>query len=288
MHDIQFVSAAEVLPTRRAQLITQAYADYYVPMRLTAEQMGAMDRLYDIDLQRSVVAQSGAGVVGMALLAVRGDQGWITGVGVLPAFRRRGLGGALITRLIAAAAQIGLRQIMLEVIVENEPARRLYTAVGFKETRELLIWRRRADADALPIPEERLVQAPADVLLSYFDGWHSQPLTWQRSAATLALMETAGRLKGYRLDWHGAPAAYCLISGQRESISLMDIGIDPLTGIMAPGRILLQALSHLYWGQALTISNVPADDPLNRVLAALRFLVTTRQVEMRLDLTGAI
>jgi hypothetical protein len=32
----------------------------------------------------------------------------------------------------------------------------------------------------------------------------------------------------------------------------------------------------------MTISNVPADDPLNRVLAALRFLVTVRQVEMKL------
>ena len=64
----------------------------------------------------------------------------------------------------------------------------------------------------------------------------------------------------------------------------MDIGVDPASGIIVPGRILLQALSHLYWGQALTISNVPADDPLNRVLAALRFLVTTRQVEMQLEL----
>jgi hypothetical protein len=91
-------------------------------------------------------------------------------------------------------------------------------------------------------------------------------------------------LKGYQLAWRGAPAAYCLISGFGESVALMDIGIDPATRIVTPGRILLQALSHLHWGKAMTISNVPADDPLNRVLAALRFLVTVRQVEMKLTL----
>ena len=34
----------------------------------------------------------------------------------------------------------------------------------------------------------------------------------------------------------------------------------------------------------MTISNVPAHDPLNRAPAALRFLVTVRQVEMKLIL----
>ena len=97
-------------------------------------------------------------------------------------------------------------------------------------------------------------------------------------------MAVAGRLKGYQLEWRGAPAAYCLISGYGESVALMDVGIDPATGVATPGRILLQALSHLHWGKAMTISNVPVDDPLNRVLAALRFLVTVRQVEMKLTL----
>jgi len=279
-----FVPAQAVAPADRAQIINRAYANYYVPMHVTAEQMAAMDRFYDVDLGRSVVALAGRAAVGMALLCIRGRAGWITGVGVTPEHRRHGVGRELIGRLIAQARDAGLHEILLEVITQNTPAWRLYAEAGFAPTRELLIWRRSSESDALPIPEERLAQADARGLLAHFESWHSQPVTWQRAAPTLARMAEAGRLKGYRLDWRGAAAAYCLVSGHDDALSLMDVGIDPATGITTPGRILLQALAHLHWGRALTISNVPADDPLNRVLAALRFLVTVRQIEMRLAL----
>lgn len=277
------MSARTVSVEDRARFLTAAYADYYTPMRVSADQMAAMDRFYDTDLDRSLVALEGHEVVGMALLSVRGHQGWVSGVGVAPTRRRRGIGRLLMERLLDNAAHAGLTAVRLEVIIENVAARQLYADLGFRETRELLIWRRSAEADALPIPAERLAKADPFELLAYADHWHGQPVTWQRAAATLAHMAAEGRLQGYRLDMAGALAAYGLVSGQSSAtLTLLDIGIDPTGDIVTPGRILLQALSHLHWGKAMTISNVPADDPLNRVLAALRFLVTMRQVEMRL------
>ena len=284
MRDLSLMPARAVSLTERAQVLNRSYVDYYVPMHLTPDQMASIDRFYDIDLDRSVMAMSDHELVGMALLSVRGDQGWISGVGVLPEHRRRGIAGAMVSRLVDGARQAGVREISLEVIAQNAPAWRLYAEAGFEVTRELLLWRRAADADALPIPEERLTEASPGALLERFDVWHSEPVTWQRNATTLSRLAEAGRLKGYQLQWHGAPAAYCLISGYGESVTLMDVGIDPATGVVTPGRILLQALSCLHYGKAMTISNVPADDPLSRVLAALRFMVTVRQVEMKLAL----
>jgi ribosomal protein S18 acetylase RimI-like enzyme len=284
LRDLTLIPAREVSLTERAQILNRSYIDYYVPMRLSPDQMASIDRFYDIDLDRSVMAMSEHELVGMALLSVRGDRGWISGVGVLPQHRRRGIASAMVGRLVEGARQAGVHEISLEVIAQNTSAWRLYAEARFEVTRELLLWRRAADADALPIPEERLIGASPDVMLQRFDRWHSEPVTWQRDAATLSRMAEAGRLKGYQLEWRGAPAAYCLISGYGESVALMDIGIDPATRIVTPGRILLQALSHLHWGKAMTISNVPADDPLNRVLAALRCLVPVRQREMKLAL----
>jgi len=284
LRDLTLIPARAVSLNERAQILNRSYVDYYVPMRLSPDQMTSIDRFYDIDLDRSVVAISDHERVGMALLSVRGDRGWISGVGVLAEHRRRGIASAMVRRLVEGARQAGVREISLEVIAQNTPAWRLYAEAGFDVTRELLLWRRPANTDALPIPEERLIEASPGALLKRFDRWHDEPVTWQRAAATLSRMAEAGRLKGYQLEWRGAPAAYCLISGYGESVALMDVGIDPVTGGVTPGRILLQALSHLHWGKAMTISNVPADDPLNRVLAALRFLVTVRQVEMKLAL----
>ena len=145
----------------RADLINAAYADYYVPMYLTTDSMRSVDDLYDVDLARSVVAYDRSEPVGMALLSRRGDRGWVSGVGVLPAWRRRGIGQRLVASVLERAREAGVRQVALEVIAQNSAARALYAGLGFVERRELLCWRRAADADALPIPEERLAEAIA-------------------------------------------------------------------------------------------------------------------------------
>ncbi len=281
MRAFTLVSALQVSPADRAQLINRAYADYYVPMHLAVEQMAFIDRFYDIDLARSVVAVVGRKAIGMALLARRGRAGWISGVGVVPEYRRQGVGRAMSGRLLENATVAGLDEISLEVIVQNTAARRLYAGLGFEETRELLIWQRPADSDALPIPAERLTPTDPRSLLAICERWHDRSAPWQRATATLAHMIASDRLRGYRLDRATAPIACCLVSGHSNTLSLMDVAIDPTTDIITPGRTLLQALAHVHRGQTMTISNVPADDPLNRILAALRFLVTMRQMEMQ-------
>lgn len=53
-------------------------------------------------------------------------------VGVDPAFRRRGLGRALVARVAADARSLGARTASLEVRASNDGARALYGALGFK------------------------------------------------------------------------------------------------------------------------------------------------------------
>jgi ribosomal protein S18 acetylase RimI-like enzyme len=280
---VKLVPADHLGVAVRAELINAAYVGYYVPMHLTADSMRSVDELYDVDLARSVVAQVRGEPAGMALLSRRDGRGWISGVGVLPAWRRRGVGRAMMEALLANAREAGIAQVTLEVIVRNAAARALYAELGFTEQRELLCWRRAADADALPIPEERLVEAPLDELLAHFDIWHDQPSCWQSEAATLRKM--ADRLRGYRLQMDGAAAAYCLTSERGESLALMDVGIDPQAGAVAAGRTLLQALAAFHRGRAFSLNNVPVDSQLNRALAALHFLVAVRQLEMKIALT---
>ncbi len=265
----------------RAGLINAAYAGYFVPMHLTAEGMRSVDDLYDVDLARSVVAYDRGELVGMALLSRRGRRGWVSGVGVLPAWRRRGVGWRMMEALLDNAQEAGVRQVTLEVIAQNHAARALYAALGFVERRELLCWRRDPDADALPIPEERLTEASLDEALAHFESWHDQPPCWQGEAATLSKM--ADRVRGYRLELAGVPAAYCLLSERGEALMLMDVGINPQVGAVTAGRTLLQALAARYRGRALSLNNVPVDSSLNRALAALHFLVGVRQFEMSIS-----
>lgn len=69
-----------------------------------------------------------AGYVGMHKAA---DEGAIDNVAVHPAFRKRGVGKALVQSLIAHAKANGLAQITLEVRASNKAAIHLYETEGF-------------------------------------------------------------------------------------------------------------------------------------------------------------
>jgi [ribosomal protein S18]-alanine N-acetyltransferase len=55
----------------------------------------------------------------------------ILSVGVLPEWRRQGIGRTLLDWVIAEAGRRRIGSIVLEVATGNEPARRLYAAFGF-------------------------------------------------------------------------------------------------------------------------------------------------------------
>ncbi len=280
--EIQLVPVAQVSLALRARITNAVYADYYVPVHVTEEQVAQTDLYYDVDVTRSVVARTPWEPVGIALLARRGERGWITGVGVMPEWRRRGVARLMMAHLIREARGCGVQRLTLEVITRNSTAYNLYRSLGFCEQRELLCWQRPAGADPLPLAAERLVPAPAAELLSNYVGWHEQPACWQREIATLRKM--IGRLKGYRLNWKGYPAAYCLVQEAAEGVTLHDIGVNPVSELLMPERTLLQTLATLYPDQPMAIMNVPAEDTLNRILPTLGFRVTVHQLEMALDL----
>jgi ribosomal-protein-alanine N-acetyltransferase len=75
----------------------------------------------------------------------------ILSLGVLSAWRRQGIGRALIDAVIAEAERRRAGSLVLEVATENEAARRLYTAVGFVQVGRRPRYYRRASgrADAL-------------------------------------------------------------------------------------------------------------------------------------------
>jgi ribosomal-protein-alanine N-acetyltransferase len=72
-------------------------------------------------------------VVGYAGLALAPpDEAWIQNVGVRKDAQRQGIGRRLVEALLAEAARHGIRQVLLEVAVDNAPAQKLYAGYGFE------------------------------------------------------------------------------------------------------------------------------------------------------------
>jgi ribosomal protein S18 acetylase RimI-like enzyme len=63
--------------------------------------------------------------------------GAIQNVGVLPAYRGRGLGRRLVSRALMGFRERGVSRAFLEVTAENVHAVRLYRSVGFRRVKTL-------------------------------------------------------------------------------------------------------------------------------------------------------
>jgi ribosomal-protein-alanine N-acetyltransferase len=78
-----------------------------------------------------LVAEVAGSVVGYAALMYVGDTGDVQRVAVDTKHRHRGLGTHLVRRLFAAARELGLSELLLEVRADNLAAVGLYERLGF-------------------------------------------------------------------------------------------------------------------------------------------------------------
>lgn len=101
------------------------------------EDMRAFVRKMMVAGEVQLVAVDGLAVVGWCdVLQVAREplrHGGVLGIGLLPAWRGRGVGGQLMRRAIAAARERGLTRIELSVRHDNERAIALYRKLGFAE-----------------------------------------------------------------------------------------------------------------------------------------------------------
>jgi mycothiol synthase len=100
----------------------------------------------------SLLLLDGVEPVGFAICHVESDEdqksgseGWIAQMGVRPAWRRRGLGSALLCEAMHRFRSKGLRWAALDVNTNNPEARRLYERLGFERRKAYTSFQKTTD-----------------------------------------------------------------------------------------------------------------------------------------------
>ena len=268
-----FVAASQLTAAERAELFNAAYEDYVVPFQLDEERLLFMERAYGNDLDASLIAVAEDGArVGLANLAREERDGWVAGVGVVKPHRGRGVGEELMRRLHAAARELGLERVWLEVIVENLAALRLYEKLGYEHVRDLEVW------TLGELVAQSNYPLPARATVAEANAWirahRAEREPWQRSDATLARLE----------ELEPAPEALAVYGG--AAIVRRTEGRVSLLQIAATSDNVYKELFERVAapGGSLSLLNLPAGDPAGAVLAGLGGRVDIRQHELALEL----
>ena len=249
--------AASLSVGERVELFNAGYEGYVVPMHIDETGLAWMQDKLDFDLDASRIAYRDGEPVGFANLAVRGEEAWVGGVGVVTTARRSGIGEALMHAIHEQARERGVKRVWLEVIVENTGAFALYEKLGYRTVQDVEVWTL-PGVDGEPAGRE----VPADevkVLLPK----HHEP--WQRADGGLANYDD---IRGWVTDT-GA-MLFCVRSTSAQ--------LQRYTGDPGPLIRALQTFKDVY------ILNLPTDDPAAAGLRDLGGTVTVRQHEMVLDL----
>ena len=116
-------------------------------------------------LARYLVVRAAGRVVAYAGIWLMVDEAHVTTFAVLPAYRRRGIGGLLLSRLMALSAEVGAAVCTLEVRLSNAAARRLYQEFGFRPVGVRPRYYSDNGEDALIMTTDRLASAEMQSLL---------------------------------------------------------------------------------------------------------------------------
>jgi len=143
-------------------------ADANLSLTIRALGAGELDRLvplhaacfedaWDLEALATLLAMPGAfallgetrpgGAIGFIMIRAVSDEAEIISFGIHPALRRRGFGRRLLNAALAAAADLGVRHVFLEVAADNSVARDLYLQEGFNKVGERPKYYHKADGD---------------------------------------------------------------------------------------------------------------------------------------------
>lgn len=195
--NVGFTTIADFGLAPTAEVLTRAFADYFVKIPFTEAMLRQEERQDGVDLTQSLVIHLDGAAVGAALIARRGPVSRVAGMALVPEARRRGLGRLLMERLLADARARGDRRMVLEVIEQNTAAVCLYEEVGFEQKRRLVGFAGPAPTALAAVPEladaSLTAVAAAVARLDPEVDW-----PWQISGETIARLSPPAC--GYTLD----------------------------------------------------------------------------------------
>ena len=245
-----------------------------VPMPMNAARLKEYVDVYDIDLDKSIVAVNGSGMLGLGMLGIRSNRSWITRLGVLTNRRRGGIGEVICREMLDISEDDNNELNILEVIKGNVPAHALFRKLNFEETRELTVIRRAPnEVSKSPSTEAQWLETAAALACL---PEREERQAWTNETESL---RNADNIYGLRIDLNGNGSGWLVF--QRTRFNLSRVMYHTKDG--DPVEIMYELLTQLHskFPQLDTyIENISVDDPHLTAFMDSGYIDVFRRIEM--------
>lgn len=224
-----------------ADVFNLAFADYFVPIRLTPEQLNTKLEVENVRLEYSVGVFDGDNLAGLILHGIDERDGmkivYNGGTGVIPAFRGNALTKKMYQFILPILKLDGFDTVYLEVIDENVQAIKSYLNVGFVPVRKLNCYHGeiKIKKDISDFNIKKIEALDWHLLRSF---WDVLP-TYQHSATTIdRLKSNTINLGAYKDD---RLVGYLILSPGNKK--LLQLAVDPNFRRQGIATSLMSAIS---------------------------------------------
>jgi len=234
--DFETKSAADYPLPDLVEILNRSFAGYLVPISFNVNAFLNMTRRDGIDLIISRVLLAEDESAGIALLAHRGWTSRLAAMGIASEKRGMGAGSWLMEKLVEEACARAEREIVLEVIEQNEPAVHLYEKHGFKTVRRLIGFLRK---DAVEDQGSELYEIDIREAARFISQNGLTNLPWQFSGESIAQLNTPAR--AYKNG-----QAYIVISNpEANDVAIWSLLVEPQArGKGLGGQLLKSVIAH--------------------------------------------
>lgn len=260
-----------------------AFSDYPVSFRLNKEQFVRkfVEKL-KIDFPLSLGAFDYQALAGFIFTSVNYYENKLTayngGTGVRPNFRGRKITNQMYKHLIPKLKEQGVKQCVLEVLMQNEHAIKVYKSIGFFESRILLSFILKDE-----ILEGNKGSLKLEVLKSYQPDWNMYESFWDYHPSFLdsigMIMENLANEEIIEVRYEEETVGYVIYQPALGRLSQIAVRKD-----MRGKNIGTNLMKQVYQGsytQRLSVINVQEDDEgMIKFLEKLGFDNQLNQYEM--------
>jgi GNAT superfamily N-acetyltransferase len=211
---MRVVSMDRVPIDKVVDVFNRGFKDYVIPVQMDEYILKDYIFVNDISLKDSFTAMDDNGVAqAFTFTGMRAKQSWVGGLAVDARHRGLGFGKAVLSAQIDRVKKLGMDDLWLECLDDNDVALKLYHNAGFKPTRKIYFMQC-DDPKPVPVqaPQHERRDASITEILPIYDKEH----IWPKAADTLRRLGGAhtevalkdGEIVGYIIAFPGLEVTY--------------------------------------------------------------------------------